>query len=56
MTVLPRRGRLIVDVDGQNVDVMLPPSVAAELPWGIEDRPIVRVRGVLDARAPSLPG
>jgi signal transduction histidine kinase len=43
-------GRLIIDVDGQNVDVMLPPSVAAELPWGIEDRPIVRVRGVLDAR------
>ena len=43
-------GRLIIDVDGQNVDVMFPPSVAAELPWGIEDRPIVRVRGVLDAR------
>ncbi len=43
-------GRLIVDVDGQSVDVLLPPSGAEKLPWGIEDRPLVRVRGVLDAR------
>ena len=45
-----RRGRLIVDVDGQSVDVMLPTSGEESLPWGIEDRPLVRVRGVLDAR------
>lgn len=43
------RGRIIVDVDGQSVDVMLPPSGASRLPRGLEDGPLVRVRGVLDA-------
>ncbi|MBE6382663.1 MAG: hypothetical protein E7049_06590 [Lentisphaerae bacterium] len=43
------RGRIIVDVDGNRVDVMLPSSGADGLPRGIEDRPRVRVRGVLDA-------
>ena len=42
-------GRLVIDVDGQNVDVVLPPAGGGKLPSGIEDMPLVRVRGVFDA-------
>ena len=44
-----QRGRIVVEVGGKRVDVMLPPSGVDQLPRGIEDRPLVCIRGVLDA-------
>lgn len=43
-------GGMVVDVDGQRVDVLFPPSGEEGLPNGLDACPVVRVRGVLDAR------
>ncbi len=42
-------GRLLMEVDGRSVDVVLPDGGLDGLPRGLADEPMMRIRGVLDA-------